>query len=130
MNNNFFYSTTSKGLQKPEEPPRDDLEAAERGGGAHVVPKPTAPEPLSVDRESVLKAQMFAEKSRADLLAEKLKTSEVEVRKLRDAVRKARRDAAGYRRRLRATEDELETERAKVAHLRGIAGRIEEDEAA
>lgn len=131
----IYYSTHSKGLESaageheeplPTEVPRDDLEAAEHGG----APKPTPPGPLPVDRSSVHLAQMFAEKSRADLLAEKLRTAEADVRKLRKMLRDARRNAGGYRTRLRAAETELETERAKVAHLRGIADVVTEGEAA
>ncbi|GAA3284475.1 hypothetical protein [Nesterenkonia halobia] len=133
--NGIYYTTSSSGIESaageheeplPTETPRDDVEHLEHGGAS----KPTPPGPLPVDRSSVHLAQMFAEKSRADLLAEKLRTAEAEVSKLRKLIKDARQDAGRYRRRLRAAEADLETERAKVAHLRGIAGRVEEDEAA
>ncbi|GAB3183621.1 hypothetical protein GCM10027060_18870 [Nesterenkonia halophila] len=131
----IYYSTYSKGLGSatgeheeplPTEVPRDDLEAAEHGG----APKSTPPGPLPVDRSSVHLAQMFAEKSRADLLAEKLRTAETDVRKLRKMVKDARQDAGRYRHRLRATEVDLETAQATIAHLRGIADVVTEGEAA
>lgn len=112
----------------PTDVPRDDLEAVEHGGIAKPAP-PNTEDMLRAERDMwrARARQNLAEKRRAEV---ELQQSIDEVIKMRKKSEKSRKEGLALRRRMEEAEEQLEQAHATIAHLRGIAGVVTEDEAA
>lgn len=134
MNPTTVYSATSASgeLEEPlpADIPRDDLEAVEHGG----APKPAPP---TTDEREQLRTQLQmwkarAQRHRADTrsLQSQVASLEADLRSAHLGLRNARHKASHRQREVERLTDDLEQARATIAHLRGIAGRITEHDAA
>lgn len=117
----------------PEEPlpadiPRDDLEAVEHGGIAKPGP-PSTEDMLRAERDK-WRARALQNRAEARRAEAELQVSIDEVVKMRKKSEKNRKQGLTLRRRMEEAEEQLEQAHATIAHLRGIAGVVTEDEAA
>lgn len=114
----------------PTDVPRDDLEAVEHGGAPKPAPSATDErEQLRTDRE---KWRARAQRHRADVmrLQSRVASLEADLRSAHLGLRNARHKAGHRQREIERLTSDLEQAQATIAHLRGIAGRITEHDAA
>lgn len=112
----------------PADVPRDDLEAVEHGG----IPKPAPPnveDMLRAERD-MWRARALQNRAEARRAEAERQVSIDEVVKMRKKSEKNRKQGLALRRRMEEAEEQLEQAQATIAHLRGIAGVVTEDEAA